>query len=603
MVEQALFNLATAVARAGNLSEARRLLDEAAEIDEAALDQVFSTAADPQRSAFLQTLRLRWNLYLSIVRRDGSPDAIRAGMNFVLRRRALGIEALVIQATMATANDQAPTALRFRQLNRLRRQAAEAELAVETEEKSGRLVELTRQAEALERELAAETPSLRLAARVRKADVDLVKTAMPASSALIEFVRVDADCFGLPSLGEEQPGARYVAFVGDTGSGPELVDLGPAENLEHEIRAYLAIITDPSAKGARARAAEAKAGKRLHRTILQPLRPAIAGCAEVIMAADGELSRLPLSVLPVGGGLRLIDQFAISYVTSGRDLLATPGGGPTNPGAPLVLGDPDYDACVEGAASDRLADLGPSNDRLSAVRSSGLRFAPLAATRGEAEVISALLKVTPHVGQMASYGTLSKTQSPSVLHIATHGFFLEDTHSDASLLHGAENPRMLQLSASENPLLRSGLALAGANIWLQDRDPGPELRPGIITAAELATLNFRDTFLVTLSACETGLGLVRAGEGVFGLQRACILAGAKTIVMSLWNVPDLATARLMKSFYGNIIAGQPVEAALRNAQQTLRQIHPDPLSWGAFVVLGAVPATRVSRLALDSATR
>ena len=167
-------------------------------------------------------------------------------------------------------------------------------------------------------------------------------------------------------------------------------------------------------------------------------------------------------------------------------------------------------------------------------------------------------------------------RSPRILHLATHGFFLEDQKHDPN-----QERRDLGLSGGEgrlpeNPLLRSGLALTGANTWLRGGAPPEEAEDGLLTAEDVSGLELLATALVVLSACETGLGEVRTGEGVFGLQRAFTLAGAKTLVMSLWSVPDDATRELMEDFYTCILAGEGRADALRNAQLALRRKHPDP---------------------------
>jgi CHAT domain-containing protein len=138
----------------------------------------------------------------------------------------------------------------------------------------------------------------------------------------------------------------------------------------------------------------------------------------------------------------------------------------------------------------------------------------------------------------------------------------------------------------QNPLLRSGLALAGVNTWVHQGQLLEEAEDGVLTAEDVSGLDLLDTELGVLSACETGLGQIHTGEGVFGLQRAFILAGAKALLMSLWAVPDETTRLLMEEFYERILSGQPRAEALRLSQQAVRANHPDPLHWGAFVCLG-----------------
>jgi CHAT domain-containing protein len=128
--------------------------------------------------------------------------------------------------------------------------------------------------------------------------------------------------------------------------------------------------------------------------------------------------------------------------------------------------------------------------------------------------------------------------------------------------------------------------LAGANTFFCGGSLPEEAEDGLLTAEDVSGLDLLATELVVLSACETGLGDVRTGEGVFGLQRAFTLAGAKTLVMSLWSVPDDATRQLMEGFYKRLLAGEGRADALRNAQLKLRERYPDPRYWGAFICQG-----------------
>ena len=138
----------------------------------------------------------------------------------------------------------------------------------------------------------------------------------------------------------------------------------------------------------------------------------------------------------------------------------------------------------------------------------------------------------------------------------------------------------------ENPLLRSGLALAGANTWNRGETLPPEAEDGLLTAEDVSGMDLLDTELVVLSACDTGLGEVQVGEGVFGLRRTFMLAGARTLVMSLWKVPDQQTQELMADFYRLLLSGHPRAEALREAQLALKAKYPHPRFWGAFICQG-----------------
>jgi CHAT domain-containing protein len=202
-------------------------------------------------------------------------------------------------------------------------------------------------------------------------------------------------------------------------------------------------------------------------------------------------------------------------------------------------------------------------------------------------------------GAQASEAALKQVAGPSVLHVATHGFFLPDRQPEAEAdarpaeTRGIVLSRKRQESApAENPLLRSGLALAGAN-----RGGAGAGEDGVLTAYEAAALDLWGTRLVVLSACETGVGDVRAGEGVYGLRRALVLAGSESQVMSLWQVDDAATRDLMVAYYKRLRAGEGRTEALRAVQLEMlrgggggeRQGGPDrshPFFWAAFIQSG-----------------
>jgi CHAT domain-containing protein len=186
-------------------------------------------------------------------------------------------------------------------------------------------------------------------------------------------------------------------------------------------------------------------------------------------------------------------------------------------------------------------------------------------------------------GKDASEASLKQTMSPSILHIATHGFFLKDVDISGKLT--ADYIGVNADKLKENPLLRSGILLAGAQRSVSGGSRDSE-NDGILTAYEMMNLNLDDTQLIVLSACETGLGEVQAGEGVYGFQRALIIAGAGSVMMSLWKVDDAVTRELMIKFYQLWMDGSTVRDAFRKAQQKIREAHPDPYYWGAFVLVG-----------------
>jgi CHAT domain-containing protein len=309
-----------------------------------------------------------------------------------------------------------------------------------------------------------------------------------------------------------------------------------------------------------------------------------------VLSPDGDLSLLPFETLPGTVGGFLLDDFEISYLTAGRDVLRF-GTAKGDAAEPLVLADPDFD--LESRPRSIVADRPISPERLSRdLRAAQLHFGQLPGTRREGEQIAKLLGIKPWLAGAVLEKRLKKLRSPRVLHIATHGFFLRDQTappgdavSKTWEIHDTIQSLLSGMSV-ENPLLRSGLALAGANTWLA-RLPVPEdAEDGILTAEDVTALHLLETELVVLSACETGLGHVHIGEGVFGLRRAFTLAGAKTLVMSLWKVPDQETQELMVDFYQHLLSGRPRADALRRAQLAMKQRRPHPYYWGAFICQG-----------------
>ncbi|HSZ71241.1 MAG TPA: CHAT domain-containing tetratricopeptide repeat protein, partial [Cytophagaceae bacterium] len=190
--------------------------------------------------------------------------------------------------------------------------------------------------------------------------------------------------------------------------------------------------------------------------------------------------------------------------------------------------------------------------------------------------------VTTYLGADATEAQLKKTFNPGVFHIATHGFFLQDEEGDDD-----ESSDEFSDKAVENPLLRSGLLLKNGGQLLQNEKVFAfNKEDGILTAYEAMNLNFDQTELVVLSACETGLGEVQLGEGVFGLQRSFLVAGSKSVVMSLFKVSDEVTAELMSSFYKRWMETGDKRGSFTAAKIEIMNKYNNPHFWGSFIMIG-----------------
>jgi CHAT domain-containing protein len=420
-------------------------------------------------------------------------------------------------------------------------------------------------------------------------------------TALVEFVRfLLFDPHGTHRRDRPpRTHGRYWAFVlrAADPEGVQLIDLGEAEPIDRMIADFRAAILGKLGEqpgrelsGSPTPVASAVLGTDLRRAVFDPLLPALAQTKQLLLCPDGDLARLPFEVLPDREeGRLLLDSYRISYLATGRDVLRWAQPATRLPGPAVVAADPDFDLLARSASptASHPTSLPPARRSRDVERAQPA--ARLPGTRTEGKRIAALLGVQPVLDHVLDQ-PLKALRSPRILHLATHGFFLEDQQpgpgeGQRGFLDLRETDRLAG-ARFENPMLRSGLLLAGFNTWRQGGTPPPEAEDGMLTAEDVTGMDLLDTELIVLSACETGLGQVHVGQGVFGLRRAFAVAGARTLVMSLWKVPDEQTQELMVDFYRRILQGEPRAEALRQAQQAIRIRHPDPYSWGAFICQG-----------------
>jgi uncharacterized protein YjiS (DUF1127 family) len=244
-----------------------------------------------------------------------------------------------------------------------------------------------------------------------------------------------------------------------------------------------------------------------------------------------------------------------------------------------LFGFPDYDVSGGGEITD---------ESLEKIKKNEIKVAPLPGTKKEVNILNDLLSTAgwsanPYMKSEASETKFKSTENASILHIATHGYFMGDLDdSDQERVFGVDKEKAIQ-----NPLLRSGLLFSGATNSLNfDFSSEQSDENGILTAFEVSNMDLRGTDLVIMSACETGLGKIMNGEGVYGLQRAFQVAGAKSVIMSLWTVNDQTTQELMVSFYSKYLAGEDVATAFNNARLEIKEKYPMPYYWAAFKLLG-----------------
>jgi CHAT domain-containing protein len=362
---------------------------------------------------------------------------------------------------------------------------------------------------------------------------------------------------------------------------PAWADLGEAAPIDRAIARMRRALSDPGYREVRTLA------RALDEQVMQPIRLLLGDTRLILLSPDGELNLLPFGVLVDEEQRYLVERLTFITLTAGRDLLRLTEENPSRQG-PLIIANPEFDS-LSGSMTISPASSTWKDDAQGLEHWPNPRFVPLSGTAGEATALKRLLpEATVLTGVAATETALKQLRGPRLLHVATHGFFVANREEEMLKRLGfvelvsTSGLKRSMAARWENPLLRSGLALAGAN---QQSSEGED---GMLTALEAASLDLWGTKLVVLSACETGMGDVQNGEGVYGLRRAIGMAGAESQVMSLWKIEDAATRDLMVAYYANLILGEGRAEALRHVQ--LQMLHgtewSHPFYWASFIQSG-----------------
>jgi CHAT domain-containing protein len=396
----------------------------------------------------------------------------------------------------------------------------------------------------------------------------------------------------------------YVALVvtHETENAPQYIVLGDDKQLEGDALTHFR--QQLQTRGLAAEEEAVLPGANAWDLIWKPLETALAGTKRIYLSPDGALNEVPLGIIAGPDGNLAMEKYDLRIVSSTKDILenASPSG---DSRTALLLGDPEFNLTdeQESALTKKLA-LKSSNAQSDLELTSqpgalpgaerGSELPRLPGTGAEVDAIRDLMnskgwKTNLYTRNAALKVVVQHAESPVVVHLATHGFFLPDQQHKVTRGDAAQN----RSAVLEDPMLRSGLYFAGADRTLAGKPTPVGLDNGILTAMEAGNLNLSGTELVVLSACNTGQGDVRAGEGVFGLRRAFEEAGARAMLMSMWSVPDKETTELMKRFYAKWLAGTEMHEALKQTELEIREEvkrehggQDLPYYWGAFVLVG-----------------
>ncbi|MCA2856219.1 MAG: tetratricopeptide repeat protein [Microcystis sp. M065S1] len=374
-----------------------------------------------------------------------------------------------------------------------------------------------------------------------------IQKLIPADAALVEIVRYQPYN---PKAPENQRfgNPRYAVYILYPNGDIKAKDLGEAKPIDDKLIYFRDNLADAETPLPQLQ----KSARKLDETLMQPIRQLLGNTKTILLSPDAALNLIPFEALVDENNQYLVENYHITYLTSGRDLLRLKDKFASQQ-SPLIVADPFYGKAGEKVALTRSIDL------------SEFTFPGLPGTEQEAKAIKNLLpQATVLTGSQATENAVKQVKKPNILHIATHGFFKPESN------------------VIENPLLRSGLVLAGVTIGQSAGDDG------VLTALETTNLNLVGTKLVVLSACDTGKGDIKIGQGVYGLRRALVIAGSESQLISLWKVSDDATKDLMVAYYGRLQKGEGRSEALRQIQLGMlkgeKQKHP--FYWASFIPSG-----------------
>ncbi len=602
---QSLFNLAFLYKVQGDYYQALDYEEQSLQILDEYLRYNLASQPEETQQAYLQSMAGTDDSIISLNLQHLPQDerARRTALNTVLQRKGFILDMLSgnQQRLLNNLNPEAQALLA--QLNQIRRQLSALMFNPPNHFSSNQyrtqLHQLTAEATQVESALARHNAIF--CADTQRVDWDAVVASLPDNSVLLEYVLYTPSYPETEKMGEP----RYAAYLLFSDKRIEAVDLGAAADIDTAVWAFTRFLRNTHENLQQANNLPTvgseivvKTTQSIHKLVFEPMASYLQGVEHLLISPDGQLNRLPFEALQSeAGGDYLVQKYQISYLNSGRDLLRfNVVESSLNPS--VIVANPDYEIAeareqlVQESMSsqqDQEENRDFGNNHYS-IELSKLRVDPLPGTAAEADAIAALLPdAEMFTGTNATENSLKQVKSPRILHIATHSFFLPALNYLAPQVETFElsfNVFTTQFSSSapvENPLLRSGLALAGFN----PRSSGRE--DGVFTALEASQLNLLGTQLVVLSACETGLGDIANGEGVYGLRRAFALAGAEAQLMSLWPVSDYGTQSLMSRYYEKLTAGQGRSEALRNVQLEMiasEGPYSHPYYWAAFILTG-----------------
>src|SRR5271166_2084383 len=546
-------------------NEAERLARLQTEGQIAVLTDILSFTSEQQRLDYLNVFH-PYRLFPFLKGSDA--DLALA----ILRFKGLVLDSVIEDRMLAEGAKQPEYQELLEKLQQDRRELSQLRLQPPQQlssQANNRIQELEQELKQIEGQFAQHATSPGHARDALGVTLKQVQMLIPKDGVLVEFLRYSR--YG----GEDRFEPEYGAIVLCSEGVPLWITLGPARNIENLVKHYQSLVRDSSDEN------EVSANlQALSQALWAPIEKAMpVGTKQVIVSPDQQLNFVSFATLLSSPNCFVAEKYRIQYVTSGRDLLRKAMQHPTSEvalfAAPNFFLKPKLSTHQEGGASaEETARLFAREKK----HFTELSFGPLAGTQKEGTELSKAFdrwnwKANLFTGERATKAALFELHSPYILHLATHGFFAQadpsDTESNARTFF-ALGQSLSGVPFFNNPMNLSGVALAGAQstleAWARGERP-PRDDDGIVTAEDVSTLDLRGTWLVTLSACDTGWGETKAGEGVMGLRRGFIEAGAQNVLMTLWQINDDVTVEIIKDFYEAAHSSGNAQLALAEVQR------------------------------------
>lgn len=590
-----------ALNRMAELEEAMENLDEAIKIRydifqrrNVFFKNVLWATGENTRQGYIQLHRHEQDNLVRLLAKKGTDAAAALAFDVSLQRKGLLLQiASAIQKVVRMQDDEE---LKFLAMDLTDKRKELAELTLAGPQKltpasfNRRVQILEEEVEALERKLG--TASRAFQNTVQVIGVDDVTKKLPLDHALVDFLQFqDGKENRMIAIVAQKKKSSCYLFMECDQIQVKMVPIGKIANLKENVQYFRMAIQDMDTDEEDLE----YMGEAVLSRVWTPIEKVIGETKKVYVVPDSYLHLLPFDAIPNGNGEYLAQAYDLKVLSSAKDVVLSTDSLRT--GQFLIMAGPDYDLKTKVYAKQQsgMRSALQNGIRLAPEGLRSLSFDPLLGAKIEGETLKQVADDHKALNEIFVERAAEEiklrelTEPPLILHVATHGFFLAEAAKLKRRLLGLNRGGVLKPPPpADNPLLRAGLAFAGINAnapFLGEIDTEND---GVLTALEVLSLNLQGTNLVVLSACETGVGEIHAGEGVYGLRRSFQEAGVTNVVNSLWPVSDEATKLLMSRFYKEIYQGKNAREALRLAQEQLIQSDDwnHPYYWAAFVLVG-----------------